>query len=87
MKTNWAILNLYGMELMTDNCKLITIFTAVASAGPFAAFLSFQRRAPYLPPTQNVNSAPSPLLPARQFSGKYAINAQIALTFAISATI
>ena len=70
------------LELMTGDCKLTTIFmasdtncTAVATAEPFAAFVSFQQVQASLPPTQNVNLAPSSLAPARHFSGKYAIYA------------
>jgi hypothetical protein len=47
--------------------------TAVALAELPAAFVSFQRSAPSLPPTKNVHSAASPVLPAARFSGNIAI--------------
>ncbi len=60
--------------------------TAVILAGLPAAFVSFQWHSPSFPPTQNVNSAASPVAAARQFSGNYAINAKNAVTTATSAT-
>ena len=56
--------------------------TAVASAERSAAFVSFQRLAPSLPPTQNVNSAALSLASAMQFGGKIAICATNAVTTA-----
>ncbi len=60
--------------------------TAVALTGHPAAFVSFQRLAADLPLTQNVNSADSPLRPAVQFSGIYAIFAANAVTTATFVT-
>jgi len=57
--------------------------TAVASAEPSAAFVSFQRSYVSLPPTQNVNSAPRSLTPACHFSGN---NASIAVNAVTTAT-
>jgi len=48
----------------------------------FAALAPFQRFQPNQPPCKSVNSAASPVLPARHFSGKFAISA----TYAIFAT-
>jgi len=59
----------------------------VAAAEHFAALAAFQWQQANLPPTQNDNSAASPLLPVRQFSGSIAINAKSAATTAIFATI
>jgi len=73
-------------QLRTENYFIAaadTNCTAVAIAETFAAFASFQWQHASLPPTQNDHSAPSSLLSAVQFSGKYAICANIA---AISAT-
>ena len=56
--------------------------TAVVLAELPAAFVSFQWHQPTFPPTQNVDSAVSPVPAARQFSGNYA---QIAAFFAICA--
>ena len=50
--------------------------TAVALTELPAAFVSFQRHQASFPPTQNVNSAASPLLAAVQFSGKFAQSAK-----------
>ena len=63
-----------------------TYCTAVATAEPFAANAPFQRSQASLPPTQNVNSAASPVIPAGQFSGSNAKYAKNAATIAISAT-
>ena len=60
--------------------------TAVALAEPSAAFVSFQRSPPKLPPTQNVNSAAGSLTSACHFSGKCAIYAANAVTAATSVT-
>ena len=60
--------------------------TAVAIAEPFAAFVSFRRQQPNLPPTQNVNSAPCSLTSAGQFSGNDAIYATCAVTTATFTT-
>jgi hypothetical protein len=46
--------------------------TAVVSAEHFAELVSFQWHQPGFPPTQNVNSAVSRELSARQFSGSIA---------------
>ena len=93
MKINRDILKRLSMGLMTGDCKLTTIFaatctncTAVVTRERGAAFVSFQRQQASLPPTQNVNSAPFSLAPARHFSGNYAICALNAVTTAISAT-
>jgi hypothetical protein len=52
--------------------------SAVASAGTSADNLSIQRHQPGDPPTQNVNSADTARLPARHFSGSFAICAEFA---------
>ena len=70
------------MKLMTGDYRLTTIFTAVALAERPAAFASFQWQQGSHPPTQNVDSAVPPLLPARQFSGNDAIFATNAVTTA-----
>ena len=70
------------IELMTGDYRLMTIFTAVALTGLPAAIVSFQRKSPSFPPTQNVDSAPFSLASARRFSGKYAIYAINAVTTA-----
>ena len=56
--------------------------TAVALAEFPAEVVSFQWQQPSLPPTQNVNSAASPVFPAGQFSGNNAICATNAVTTA-----
>ena len=73
-----STLNLLCIELMTANSQLTTAFTAatctictaVATAGRSAAFAPFQCFQPSQPPDKNVNSAASPVLPARQFSDR-----------------
>jgi hypothetical protein len=57
--------------------------TAVALAELPAALVSFRWQQPSLPLTQNANSAASPVLAARHFSGNCAICAVNALTTAI----
>jgi hypothetical protein len=47
--------------------------TAVATAERFAAFVSFQRMQASRSRPQNANSAASPVSPAVQFSGNFAI--------------
>ncbi len=64
----------------------VTNCGAVALAEQSAALVSFQRLEPSLPPTQNVNSAVSPVLPAMQFSGNSAITAVIAAIAVTTAT-
>ncbi len=59
---------------------------AAALTEQSAAFVSFQRQQPSLPPTQNVNSAPCSLTSAGQFGGNNAINATNAVTTATFAT-
>jgi len=94
MKINQDILKRLSIRLMTGDCKLTTAFTAAACTNCTAvvtrergaAFVSFQRQQASLPPTQNVNSAPFSLAPARHFSGNYAKCALNAVTTAISAT-
>ncbi len=49
---------------------------AVAFREQSAAFVPFQRLAPGFPPTQNINSAVSPLPAAGQFSGSIAQTAK-----------
>jgi len=71
---------------MTGNCKLTTIFTAVASAEQSAALAAFQRYQPTLSPAINVNSVASVECPARQFSGNNAKIATNATTTAIFVT-
>ena len=56
--------------------------TAVAIREHSAAFVSFQRYAPSVPPTQNVHSVAFSLNLAAQFSGHNAIYAVIATTTA-----
>ena len=51
--------------------------TAVASAEPSAESVSFQWHQPSFPPTQNVDSAVSPVPAAGQFSGSIAQTAKI----------
>ncbi len=60
---------------MANKAAADSYSAAVALAEPSAAFVSFQRQQASLPPDKNVDSAVSPLLPAGQFSGKYAQNA------------
>ena len=60
--------------------------SAVDLAGQAAAFVSFQRHYGSHPPTQNANSAPRSLNPARQFSGNHAIFALITTTTATFTT-
>ncbi len=53
------------------------IRTAADTAEPAAAPVSFQRHQPSIPPTKNINSAPSSLTAARHFSGfiaQFAVN-------------
>ena len=76
------IFKLSCIELTTCDYRLTTICTAVATAEHPAATVSFQRQQPNIPPTQNVNSAVSPLRPACHFSEKYAIVAVNAVTTA-----
>ncbi len=56
--------------------------SAVALREPSAANAPFQRKSPCFPPTQNVNSAASPMLPACHFSGSIANCAESAVTTA-----
>jgi hypothetical protein len=56
--------------------------TGVALTECPAEFVSFQRQPANLPPAQNVISVAVRELPARQFSGKYAIFATNAVTTA-----
>jgi hypothetical protein len=74
------------LKTKANTAATCTNCTAVASAEPPAAFVSFQRQPPSIPPTQNVDLAVSPLLPAVQFSGSIAICAVIAVTTATFAT-
>ncbi len=50
--------------------------SAVALREHSAAFVSFQRHQPVFPPTQNVDSAVSPVSAAVQFSGSIAQTAK-----------
>ena len=59
---------------------------AVALTERSAEFVSFRWQQPSLPPTQNLNSAASPVLAAAQFSGSIAQIAANAVTTATFAT-
>jgi hypothetical protein len=61
----------------------VVIGTAVAIAERSAAFVQFRWHQPYLPPTQNVLSAATPVSAAVQFSGN---NATIAVNATTTAT-
>jgi len=75
-----------SLKTTANAAATCTNCTAVVLTERPAGFVSFQRLAPSLPPTKNVNSAAFPLLTAVQFSGKCAICAVNAVTTATSAT-
>jgi len=75
MTANTDILKSLCIRLITIDYRLPTLCTAATISRVSAAFVPFQRQPPSIPPTQNINSAASPVHPARQFSENYANNA------------
>ena len=74
------------LKLTANTAAADTNDTAMALREQSAAFVSFQRQPPSLPPAQNVLSAPRSLTSAVQFSGSIAKYAAIATTFATVTT-
>ena len=69
-------------KIIATTAAADTNCTAVALTELPAENVSFQRRAPVRPPTQNVDSAPRSLTSACCFSGNNAISAANAVTTA-----
>jgi len=59
------------MRIVATKAAAEAHYTAVALRERFAAIVSFQRHQPSYAPSQNVNSAASPVLPASQFGGLF----------------
>ncbi len=74
------------LKMTANKAATCTNCTAAATREPSAAFVSFRRHQPSLPPTQNVDSAAHSLTSACHFGGKYAICAVNAVITASTAT-
>jgi hypothetical protein len=70
------------LKMIANLAAADTNGTAVALRERFAEFVPFQRHLATRPPTQNVNSAVSPVLAAVQFSGNIANDGANAVTTA-----
>jgi len=67
-----SVLCVFVVKMNCNHSGGTDICDAVVTREQSAATVSFQRQAPSLSPSQNVNSAAMRELPARQFGGKCA---------------